>query len=46
MRGDVAGVCGMGPGRAARGWADPAGNVQCLPVFDLALHRADVSWLV
>lgn len=44
--GDMAGVCAMGPGRAAWDWADPAGNVQCLPMFDLALHRADISSLV
>lgn len=44
-QGDVAGVGGMGPGRAARGWAGPPGSVQCLPVFGLALHRADISWV-
>ena len=35
----------MGPGRAAWGWAGPPGSVQCLPVFGLALHRADISWV-
>ena len=36
-----------GPGRAARGRAGPAAeSMQCLTVFGLALHRADVSWFV
>lgn len=45
MQGGMAGVRGMGPGRAARGWAGPPGSVQCLPVLGLALHRADISWV-
>lgn len=45
-QGDMPAVGGTGPGRAAWGWAGTVGSVRCLPVFGLALHRAEVSWFV